>query len=419
MADLIVAGGRKLEGSVRIPRSKNSVLPILAAALLCEGESRICDVPRLSDVDTSLALVRAVGADARRQDDDVLVRAGSKMQPSVPSELSGAMRSSVYYIVPLLYRCGEAQISFPGGCRIGARPINLHIEGLRAMGAEVEIRQNTIICRAPAGLHGTNFCLSFPSVGATETLMMAAAFAKGRTVLCGCAKEPEIADLARFLTRCGAHIMGVGGSCITIDGVEKLRAVSHTPIPDRITAATVLFGVAACGGDVTLTGVRCSHLKAVLNTLTAMGAELSAPEPHVLRICMKKRPAAAFVTTGVYPEFPTDAGPLFAAAALQAEGESMIEETIFENRFACAADFANMGAETCAQENRLYINGKSGLTGCSLAAQDLRGGAALVIAALAAQGKSRVRGTEYIDRGYEDIARLFGRIGAELYWDKK
>lgn len=212
MADLIVAGGRKLEGSVRIPRSKNSVLPILAAALLCEGESRICDVPRLSDVDTSLALVRAVGADARRQDDDVLVRAGSKMQPSVPSELSGAMRSSVYYIVPLLYRCGEAQISFPGGCRIGARPINLHIEGLRAMGAEVEIRQNTIICRAPAGLHGTNFCLSFPSVGATETLMMAAAFAKGRTVLCGCAKEPEIADLARFLTRCGAHIMGVGGS---------------------------------------------------------------------------------------------------------------------------------------------------------------------------------------------------------------
>lgn len=201
--------------------------------------------------------------------------------------------------------------------------------------------------------------------------------------------------------------------------MEKLRAVSHTPIPDRITAATVLFGVAACGGDVTLTGVRCSHLKAVLNTLTAMGAELSAPEPHVLRICMKKRPAAAFVTTGVYPEFPTDAGPLFAAAALQAEGESMIEETIFENRFACAADFANMGAETCAQENRLYINGKSGLTGCSLAAQDLRGGAALVIAALAAQGKSRVRGTKYIDRGYEDIARLFGRIGAELYWDKK
>lgn len=419
MAELMVTGGKKLEGSVRIPRSKNSVLPILAAALLCEGESRICDVPRLSDVDTSLALLNAVGACACRDGLDVLVCAGSKMQPSVPDALSGAMRSSVYYIVPLLYRCGEAHIAFPGGCRIGARPINLHIEGLRAMGAQVETREDTIICRAPKGLHGANFCLSFPSVGATETLMMAAAFAQGRTVLCGCAKEPEIIDLARFLRRCGAHIQGAGGTCMTIDGVERLKAVSHTPIPDRITAATVLFGVAACGGDVTLTGVRCSHLKAVINILTAMGAQLSEPEPHVLRICMEKRPKAAFVTTGVYPEFPTDAGPLFAAAALQATGESMIRETIFENRFACATEFCKLGATAYVQENRLHINGTFALQGSRLMAEDLRGGAALVIAALAASGTSRISGTDYIARGYEDIAQLFGRIGAELYWEKK
>lgn len=417
MAELIVTGGRRLEGSVRIPRSKNSVLPILAAALLCEGESRICDVPCLSDVDTSLALLNAVGACACREGTDVLVCASNRMKPSVPDSLSGAMRSSVYYIVPLLYRCGEAHISFPGGCRIGARPINLHIEGLRAMGAEIETHPNTIICRAPKGLHGANFCLSFPSVGATETLMMAAAFAKGRTVLCGCAKEPEITDLARFLRRCGARIQGAGGTCMTIDGVERLKAVAHTPIPDRITAATVLFGVAACGGDVTLTGVRYSHLNAVLHTLSAMGAELCRPEPGVLRIRMEKRPDAAFVTTGVYPEFPTDAGPLFAAAALQATGESMIRETIFENRFACAAEFCRLGAEAHVQNSRLYINGVSGLKGGLLASQDLRGGAALVIAALAAQGKSRITGIEYIARGYEDIAQLFGRIGAELYWE--
>ncbi|MEG1932824.1 MAG: UDP-N-acetylglucosamine 1-carboxyvinyltransferase, partial [Pygmaiobacter sp.] len=327
---------------------------------------------------------------------------------------SGAMRSSVYYMVPLLLHGGAVSMPLPGGCRIGTRPIDLHLAGLCAMGVTFTHEGETLRCTAPNGLQGTRFCLSFPSVGATETLMMAASLARGRTVLHGCAREPEVLDLACFLQCCGANIRGAGGDCITIEGVRALHGVRYVPIADRIAAATVLFAVCACGGDVTLCDVQYEHLISVVRTLEAMGAVLERPEQGKLRIRVAKPLRAAAVTTGVYPAFPTDAGPLFAAACLGAEGESSITETIFEHRFACADEFRKLGARLHCEERCLQIHGAAALTGARLYAEDLRGGAALVIAALAANGESRIENAEYIRRGYADIALLFRGLGAAI-----
>lgn len=408
---LRISGGKKLFGEVFLPTAKNSVLPMMAAALLCDTPSRFLPVPDLLDVQTSLSVIRALGAQGEYENGVLTVRP-APLTGRVPAQLSAAMRSSVYYLAPMLHHTGHAFLPFPGGCQLGKRPIDLHLSGLEAMGATIAIAEDGIHCDAPAGLHGTNFCFSLPSVGATETMMLAAAQAKGTTVLCGCAKEPEIADLARFLNRCGANITGAGGCCITIHGVKSLSGARHTPIPDRITAATVLCAVAACGGEVVLHRVCYPHLLATVHLLEQAGAVFFRPTAQTLRMTVSRPLSGVWAKTGVYPAFATDAGPLLAAAMLSATGESRIEETIFENRFACAEEFQKLGAQIAVEGGTLKIAGKKPLSGAPMTARDLRGGAAIVIAALAAQGESQIAGVEYIRRGYEDIAALLAPLGA-------
>lgn len=354
-----------------MPTAKNSILPILAAALLCRGPVVLRRAPRLRDVDTSLALLAALGCTARRAGADLQLAPADAVGDTVPPALMAAMRSSVYYLAPMLARAGRARVAFPGGCRLGARPIDIHLAGLAAMGAVIDAGAEALDCRAPGGLRGCEFHLRFPSVGATETLMIAAAAARGRTVLTGAAREPEIADLAAFLN--------------------------------------------ACGGSVLLRRAPLAPLQPTAALLRRAGCQVSAPAPDCVALVSEGRlDAAGELATGVYPAFATDAGPLFAAAMLRARGVTLLRETIFARRFACAGGFAALGADVRCCGGDLRICGVPRLRGAPLAAADLRGGAALVLAALAAEGESTISGTEYIGRGYENIAALFAGLGADI-----
>ena len=398
-----------------MPTAKNSILPILAAALLCRGPVVLRRAPRLRDVDASLALLAALGCTARRAGADLQLAPADAVGDTVPPALMAAMRSSVYYLAPMLARAGRARVAFPGGCRLGARPIDIHLAGLAAMGAVIDAGAEALDCRAPGGLRGCEFHLRFPSVGATETLMIAAAAARGRTVLTGAAREPEIADLAAFLNACGAAVAGAGGDVVTVEGARPLHGCAFTPIADRITAQTVLCAAAACGGSVLLRRAPLAPLQPTAALLRRAGCQVSAPAPDCVALVSEGRlDAAGELATGVYPAFATDAGPLFAAAMLRARGVTLLRETIFARRFACAGGFAALGADVRCCGGDLRICGVPRLRGAPLAAADLRGGAALVLAALAAEGESTISGTEYIGRGYENIAALFAGLGADI-----
>ncbi|MBC5581552.1 UDP-N-acetylglucosamine 1-carboxyvinyltransferase [Anaerofilum sp. BX8] len=416
MDKIVACGGLPLFGEVEMPTAKNSILPILAAAVLAQGPVRIRRAPLLRDVDTSLQLLAALGCPAVRTGGDLLLAPGGAVGDSVPPKLMAAMRSSIYYLAPMLARGGRARITFPGGCRLGARPIDIHLEGLAAMGAEISRDGEELDCAAPRGLHGAQFHLHFPSVGATETLMMAAAAASGVSVLTGAAREPEVVDLAGFLNACGARVEGAGSGRLVIRG-GALHGCDYTPIPDRITAQTVLCAAAACGGAVTLRRAPFAPLQPLAGLLQRAGCTVRQLPGDGVRIEAAGRLAGlGRLETGVYPAFATDAGPLLAAAMLTADGGTALRETIFTNRFACAAEFARMGAQAEVEQGGglLRIRGVSRLQGARLEARDLRGGAALVIAALAAQGESEITGVEFIRRGYEDIAGLFRALGAQV-----
>jgi len=415
MKTLIIRGGRGLFGSVQIPGAKNSVLPLMAASMLCHGSVTLERAPHLTDVDASLRILQSVGCKAVRRGGSIVITPSDAPGSAISESLMRSMRSSVFFLAPLLARAGRADISRPGGCRLGARPIDLHLTGLAQMGAQIEERANALTLRAPHGLSGADITLRFPSVGATETLLMAAASAKGQSVLRGAAAEPEIVDLARFLQAAGARITGAGTQEIHIQGSDCLMGVRHTVCPDRITAATVLCAAAGCGGEVLLTNVCSGHLGEVLRVLKGMGCMLSASGDSSVALasdgCLR---AVPLLQTGVYPAFPTDAAPLLAAGLLRAQGQSAVTDTIFENRFACAEGFAKLGAKAQVQGRTVNIIGTRFLRGAELCAPDLRGGAALILAALQAQGESRVTGMEHIDRGYEDIAALFAHLGADI-----
>lgn len=416
MNALTVCGTRGLFGSVRIPGAKNSVLPMLAASVLCHGEVTLANVPGLSDVAVSVRILRSVGCRAVHKNGCVTVIPPEMPGSVISDELMRTMRSSVFYLAPLLVRTGRAQVCMPGGCRLGARPIDLHLSGLAQMGARIEEQQDgSLTLSAPDGLSGADITLRFPSVGATETLLMAASSARGETILRGAATEPEITDLARFLQSAGASITGVGTRTLRVRGGDYLMGTRYTVCPDRITAATVLCAVAGCGGEVLLTHIRSAHLTQVIQTLRDAGCMISASgEDSVALASDGALHAVKNLKTGVYPAFPTDAAPLLAAALLRARGESRVTDTIFENRFACAQGFAALGAGVCVQGRALCVHGVNRLRGAELRAPDLRGGAALVIAAMQAEGESRITGAEHIGRGYEDIAALFAPLGAKI-----
>lgn len=413
---IVVTGGRPLNGTVRISAAKNSVLPLLAASMLC-GTVRLRAVPRLSDVAVSLALLRGVGCAARWEGEDIVV-SGPPKNSIFPGETAEQMRASVLFCAPLLARLGRAETNLPGGCKIGARPIDLHLAGLRQMGAvEWEAGPGKLVLTAPSGLHGAEMTLRFPSVGATETLILAAACAKGTTVLRGAAREPEITDLAAFLNQCGATIEGAGTSTVRIEGQRKLSGCSFSPLPDRIFASTLACAVAAAGGRAELAGCPASLYAPLLEILGQMGCRVETSGDSVRIARFGRLYGAGRVFTGVYPALATDAAPLLAAAMLCAEGESSIEDIIFERRFGCAVGFGRLGAKVRVDGRTLSVAPGRPLRGAELEAPDLRGGAALVLAALAASGTSSILHPEHIDRGYAGFTEILTSLGAQIRRD--
>ena len=411
---IVVTGGWPLNGTVRVPAAKNSVLPLLAAALLCQRPVRLRGVPRLSDVECSLALLRGAGCTAQWQGSDVAL-SGSPVQSTLPGQTAAQMRASILFCAPLLARLGRAETVLPGGCRIGSRPIDLHLTGLARMGVqELDAGPGRLVLLAPSGLHGAEITLRFPSVGATETLLLAAACARGRTVLRGAAREPEVADLADFLNRCGGSVEGAGSSTLIIEGRRALGGCVFSPLPDRIFASTLACAAAAAGGRVELTGCSPELYAPVLEILAQMGCRVETGPESAVITRLGALHGAGRVFTGVYPALATDAAPLLAAAMLAADSASSIEDVVFERRFGCAEGFAAFGAAVQVQGRTLDIRPVRQLQGACARAADLRGGAALVVAALAARGRSRITDTGYIDRGYAGFAQMLAELGAQI-----
>ena len=410
-----ISGGESLFGSVRIPGAKNSVLPLMAASLLCNGTVTLSDVPRLSDVAASRQILQHLGCQVRRKGRQLSITPGASICSDVPEEYMRAMRSSVFYLAPLLVRTGKALIYTPGGCRLGARPIDLHLQGLSEMGAQVCQSGSALEVTVPNGLRGAQISLRFPSVGATETLVMAAVCARGETVLRGVAIEPEVMDLIRFLQSAGACITGAGSRTLHIMGRDFLTGTQFSPCPDRITAATVLCAVAGCGGEALLTNTCNEDVMPVVRVLRRAGCSIVPCGPKSLAVSSCGRAGGVEnLFTDVHPAFPTDAAPLVGAAVLRARGESAITDTIFENRFSCAEGFSALGASVTVSGRTLYVHGVPALRAARMVAPDLRGGAALVIAALQAQGDSFLAGINHIVRGYEDLPALLGALGAKI-----
>ena len=414
MSQLLAAGGRRLSGEVTIQGAKNSVLPILAATLLTADTVVLRRCPRLKDVEASIRILEALGCTARWQDDALVVDTAGMNGCAIPDALMREMRSSVIFLGAILARCGQAALSSPGGCELGPRPIDLHLAGLVQMGACPQLEGERLLLTAPAGLHGADITLRFPSVGATETLLLAAALAQGETTLRGAAREPEIEDLAAFLNRCGGRVQGAGTGTVRVQGVRRLHGCSFAPLPDRITAATFACACAAAGGRVELAGCAPRLYAPVLEILEQMGCGVVRRSDAAVITRFGRLYGPGRVFTGAYPALATDAAPLLAAVLLCAEGPGSIEDVIFERRFGCAAGFAALGGRVRVEGRTLYAEPGGTLQGTVLEAPDLRGGAALVIAALAAQGSSRITHTEFIDRGYADFAQKLTALGGQI-----
>ena len=412
--DWIITGRRPLQGRVVLPAAKNSVLPLLAAALLCSGPVQLDHVPRLTDVEDCLTLLRGVGCMADWQGDAVRVQ-GEPSWTVLAPETAGRMRASILFCAPLLARLGRAETALPGGCRIGARPIDLHLNGLAQMGVrQLSAAADRLVLVAPAGLHGAEICLGFPSVGATETLLLAAATAQGQTILHNAAREPEITDLGDFLNACGGCVEGAGTDTIRVQGRYSLTGCRFVPVADRITASTLACACAAAGGRMELAGCAPQLYAPVLEILEQMGCTVERENNAAAVSRFGRLRSIGAVCTGVYPGLATDAAPLLAAVLLNAEGPSSIEDRIFERRFACAEGFAAMGADVQVEGRTLRVLSGRALHGASVQAPDLRGGAALVLAALAARGRSRVGNTGFIDRGYAGLAQTLAGLGAQI-----
>lgn len=410
----VIEGGVPLYGDVVTPVAKNSVLPLLAASLLCEETVLFQSVPALSDVGVAIAILKHLGAGVCWKNGGVQVQRQTLQTTELPTELTEQMRASVLFLAPILSCAGRVETGMCGGCRIGARPIDIHLDGLVKMGARVSWGKTTLSLQAPCGLCGVDYTLRYPSVGATETLLMAAVKAKGVTVLRGVAKEPEIVDLAAFLNKCGAKVRGAGSSVIYVQGVPWLAGVAFTPLPDRIVAATIACAVAAAGGQVKIKNCEPLALCPVLEALQRAGCEVAWGKDEIVVAREGALVGIGHLTAGVYPAFPTDATPLLAGALLCAQSQSNIVDTVFENRFSCANGFVAMGANVSVKERALAIAPCENLYGARVFAPDLRGGAALVIAALGAHGRSEIEGGVYISRGYADFAQMIGQIGGKI-----
>ena len=408
-----IRGGRELDGSLTVQGSKNAVLPLLAAAILTGCETELTNVPALRDVDASLAILRRLGCRAEREGDRAYVDARPAGGFILGRDLTGQMRSSVIFLGAVLARFHEARIALPGGCELGPRPVDLHLQVMRALGAEAEMDGCDIVCRADR-LKGGYIPLPFPSVGATENAMIAACGAEGRTVLDGAAREPEIMELAGFLRAMGADIAGAGTGRIVINGFEPKKFVHWSVMPDRIAAATLLCACVCAGGDVEVRGLIPEHVKAVTDSLSAMGAALDILDRRARILCRRRLMSPGVIRTEPYPGFPTDAQPLLMAAALRARGTAVFEENIFSGRFRHAAQMARMGADVRLEGRRAVVTGVDRLHGAEVSAEDLRGGAALILAGLGAEGETLVTDPGHVDRGYERLDGALSALGAYI-----
>ena len=414
MSAYLVEGGNRLQGTARVHGAKNSVLPILAATILCPGESVVHNCPDLSDVRASIAILEHLGCRVERAGDTVTVDASALTGRDVPDALMREMRSSVIFLGAILARLGEAVMSFPGGCELGPRPIDLHLAAIRSLGAQVREQGGELHCSAAGGLAGCEITFSIPSVGATENAMLCACGAEGVTVICNAAREPEIVDLQAFLRALGADVRGAGTSVITVRGKKPLHGGEHTVMPDRIVAATLLTAVAAAGGEAELLGTDYRQLSTVTAVLTEAWCRIRSGSDSI-HIC-REAPLRGVrpIRTAPYPGFPTDAQPPVMAALCRGTGTTVFVENMFESRYRHVDELSRMGADIRVEGKVAVVCGVERLHGAALQAADLRGGAALVVAALGAEGRSEITGLHHMDRGYYGLEDTLRGLGADI-----
>lgn len=414
MNELIINGGNRLGGEIAIHGSKNSALPIMAATVLTRGECILHNCPELTDVEAESEILSSLGCNVRREGGTVVIGSSSADKTEIPVGLMHKMRSSVIFMGAMLGRTGRAVLSTPGGCEIGLRPIDMHISAVKALGVKVECEDGRLVFTCPDGLHGAKITLPFPSVGATENVMLTACAAKGTTVLDNAAREPEIGDLAKFLNLCGARISGAGESTVVIEGVDRLHPAEHTVIPDRIAAASYLLAAAATQGKICINGIIPAHIAVLLPIFQETGCEIKLTKTSIRLNAPSRLRRVGTLRTMPYPGFPTDIQAPMTAALSVADGTSVMIENIFESRYKHVSELLRFGAKISVEGRMAVIEGVPYLTGATVCAPDLRGGFALIIAALAARGESHIKSVCHIDRGYEKPELLLGSLGADI-----
>jgi UDP-N-acetylglucosamine 1-carboxyvinyltransferase len=416
MDKLVIEKSGQLSGSVEISGAKNAALPILMGCLLAETPVKLSNVPHLMDVTTTIQLLASMGVEVLFDEElRIEIDASNVTSKEAPYELVNTMRASILVLGPLLARFGEAKVSLPGGCAIGSRPVNIHIHGMEKMGAKIEVEQGYIIAKSDGRLQGADITMEPVTVTGTENLLMAAVLAEGVTTLRNAAREPEVTDLASFLVKMGAKISGIGTSTLVVEGVERLNGVNYSVIPDRIEAGTYLAAAAITQSKLTVTKVNPEHLGAVLEKFAEAGAEITTTADSITLDMYGRALKPVNIVTDPYPLFPTDMQAQFLVMNALAEGESTIEETIFENRFMHVSELARMGADITVEGNTAHIKGVKELRGAPVMATDLRASASLILAGLVAEGETVVNRVYHIDRGYELIEEKFHKVGAHIY----
>ncbi|GAB3413505.1 UDP-N-acetylglucosamine 1-carboxyvinyltransferase [Flindersiella endophytica] len=413
MERLRIQGGTRLAGQVRVGGAKNSVLKLMAAALLTSGRTVLRDVPGILDVSYMGELLERLGCGLSRDGDTLTIDVPEEIEYEADYELVRRLRASITVLGPLLARCGRAKVALPGGDSIGSRGLDMHVAGLARLGAQVHVEHGYVVAEAPQGLRGAAIFLDFPSVGATENLLLAAVLAHGSTIIENAAREPEVVDIANLLSAMGAKIGGIGTSTLEIEGPAQLSPVTHTVVPDRIVAGTWAIGAALTGGDVVIDNARAEHLDIVLDKLTDTGAQVDADAgAGQIRVTMDIRPRAVDVITLPYPGFPTDLQAMMVALAAVGEGTSMVTENLFDGRFRFVQELARLGADIRTDGHHAVIRGVPKLSGAPVVSFDIRAGAALVLAGLVAEGETLVSGVHHVDRGYPHLVESLASLGA-------